>query len=462
MANWNKKIQNDLIGIKKMSLESWFYLLIVGILFLSYLVVRYYATRVFENEIAFQEVSFGFSQLKVWRFRNLIFISCIFLLILFFSNQLKSPIRLFFEYLERRPWRVDLFIVLSTILMTTVFLLFSTNFINEDGRHFQAKFERDVPTLGAHITHDEMWELYFHSRFWFYTNKYFGWDVKFSYRVVSCLMGGIFIFALLKYARQKFSVGRWFGLALLICSGGYMQLFFGEVENYSMTAVLLFFYLWSSDLYIQRKTSLLAPSIIMSIALGFHLLSGFFLPSLVYLYILAIQRRQFRFIILSSIISTLIILLNLVYFSFHGLPISDLWTNSIASGKGGSYSMFLVSPNVKYYFQIVNLFFLLVPSFIFILPLAIFKRIVPTATNIHLLISIAGVFLLTLGWKAQLGVYNDWNLFAVTALPVSLLVWNNFDNILEAKLKSEIALIAGFIFFFHSWAWIMSNHLMGR
>ena len=32
---------------------------------------------------------------------------------------------------------------------------------------------------------------------------------------------------------------------------------------------------------------------------------------------------------------------------------------------------------------------------------------------------------LVIGWKAQLGVYNDWNLFAMAAVPISLLVWRN-------------------------------------
>jgi len=461
MPNWNKKYQDILVSIQRKPFEYWFYLSLLGLLFLSYLIIGFFATRIFENGNVLRDANFGFNQLKAWRFRDFAFVPFIFLLILIFSRPLKTRIGLFFEWLESKPWRVELFIALFAIAMTAIFFMFSTNFLNKDGRSFQRKFGRDVPALGAHVTHDEMWELYFHSRFWFYTHQSFDWDVRLSYRVVSSLMGGVFVYALLKYARQRFGA-RWFALALLICSGGYMQLFFGDVENYTMTAVLIFFYLWSTDGYIQGKNSLVVSSLVLAIALTFHLLSGFFLPSLAYLYFLAIQRKQFRSVISGFILSALIIGLNFVFFSYHGLPISNLWTSSFASGQGGRYSDYLVSPSFEYYSQIINLLFLLVPAFIFIIPLLLFKRIKLTEANVHLLIAIAGALLLTFGWKAQLGVYNDWNLFAVSALPISLLVWNNFENIQDVDLKNEISASAGFVFSLHSLTWIMSNHLLGR
>ena len=457
MPNLNKKIQDIFITIKKKPVEYWFYLSLLGILFLIYLAIGFFATRIFENGNLVRDANFGFNQFKAWRFRDFVLVSFAFSLILIFSRPLKMRIRRFFEWLETKHWRVELFIVLFAIAMTAVFFTFSTNHLNKDGRALQRKFERDVPTLGAHVTHDEMWELYFHSRFWFYTRKAFGWDVRFSYRVVSCLMGGIFVYALSKYARQRFD-RRWLALTLLICSGGYMQLFFGDVENYTMTAVLIFLYLWSSDQYIRGKISLVIPSFVLAVALTFHLLSGFSLPSLVYLYFLAIQRRQFRSVISGFILSVLVILLTLFFFSQNGLPLSNLWTSSFASGQGGRYSEFLAIPSLDYYSQVINLLFLLVPAFIFFLPLFLFKRIQLTKVNIHLLIAVAGRLFLNFGWKAQLGVYNDWNLFAIIALPISLLVWNNFETIQDTDFKNEIALLSGFVFSLHSLAWIISNH----
>ncbi len=445
---------------KKRSIEHYGYLLILGFLFLSQIFVGTLLARLFPNGEVLRDFNFGFNQFKLLGLRGILAVIVLFGVVLVFRQKINTQAAIFFAFLERKKWRVNVFIWVTAVFTMLLFFIFSTRFINPDGLKFERKFNRDVPVFGAHVTHDEMWELYFHSRFWFYTNQYFGWDVPFSYRVISSFMGGIFIYTLLKYTHQRFK-DRWFALALLISSGGYIQLFFGDVENYTITAVLIFIYFWSSDNYIQRKNPLIAPTIVLSIALVFHLLSGFFLPSLIYLYILAIQRKQFRSVTLGFIISVLIIGLNLVFFSHQGLPISNLWTNSHASGGGGRYDQYLVSPSIEYYSQIINLLFLLVPAFIFTIPLVVFKRIKYTEANIYLLICTTGALLLLLGWKAQWGIYNDWNLFAITALPISLFVWNNFDNILDVGLKNDIALIAGFVFFFHSLTWIMSNHLIG-
>lgn len=460
MPDWNKSIQEVAVAIKKKPVEYWFYFSLVALLFLSYIAIGFFATRLFDDGDVVRDAYFGFSQLKAWRFRQFVLFMVAVPLIWVFLRNLRARLVLFFEWLEGAPQRVELFIALFAVVMTAVFFAFSTNFLNYDGSELQRKFAKDVPALGFHATHDEMWELYLHSRFWFHTHAQFGWDVQLSYRVLSCLMGGIFVYALLKYTRQRF--GRnWFALALLICSGGYMQLFFGDVENYTMTAVLIFFYLWSADGYIQGKTSLIVPSLILAVALTFHLLSGFFLPSLAYLYFLAFQRKQFRHVAMGFVLSTLIVVATLLFFDSHGLPLGNLWTNSHAFARGGDYGKYLVVPNLDYYLQIINLLFLLVPAFIFVLPLTLFKRLTLTATNIHLMISTVGALILTFGWKAQLGVYNDWNLYAATALPISLLVWRNFDEIPSADLKCEIALFAGFVFFLHSLTWIGSNHWLG-
>lgn len=459
MSNWNRE-NNVLDRIKKKPVEYWLYFALLGVLFLAYIAIGFFATRIFENGNLVRDANFGFNQLKAWRFRDFFLMLSAFSLLWIFSRPLQARIGFFFDWLEAKFWRLELFIALFAIVMTAIFFAFSTNLLNKDGRSFQRKFERDVPTLGAHVTHDEMWELYFHSRFWFHTNQAFGWDVRFSYRVLSSLAGGVFVYALSKYARQRFGK-RWFVLTLLICAGGYIQLFSGDVENYTLTAALIFLYLWSADEYIRGKIPLVVPSFLLAVALTFHLLSGFFLPSLAYLYFLALRRGQFRSAVLGFALSTLVVASTLFFFAQNGLPLRNLWTNSFASGQGGRYAEYLVSPSLDYYSQILNLIFLLIPAFIFLFPLLLFKRIRPTETNLHLWLATAGALILTFGWKAQLGVYNDWNLFAVTALPISLLVWNNFETIQDVDFKNEIAQFAAFVFFLHALTWIASNHLAG-
>src|SRR5581483_10894729 len=72
-----------------------------------------------------------------------------------------------------------------------VFFTLQTHFLNPDGRMFAYRF-RDIPaTNGFFATHDELLELYVHSRFWYYTHAWWGWDVPQSYRPLSCGAGAI-------------------------------------------------------------------------------------------------------------------------------------------------------------------------------------------------------------------------------------------------------------------------------
>ncbi|NJN79516.1 MAG: hypothetical protein HC797_03085 [Anaerolineales bacterium] len=172
------------------------------------------------------------------------------------------------------------------------------------------------------------------------------------------------------------------------------------------------------------------------------------------------RRKQIKDIVFGILIIAGLMIANLLFFSNYGLPIQNLWTSSFASGQGGNYSEYLVTPELNYYIQIINLLFLLAPFCILLIPLLIYKRIQWTTNNLFLIISIAGMLCLMFGWKAQLGVYNDWNLFAIIALPISLLVWGNFKNIPNPILQANIPLIAGFVFYFHSLVWIWSNYLL--
>jgi hypothetical protein len=77
---------------------------------------------------------------------------------------------------------------------------------------------------------------------------------------------------------------------------------------------------------------------------------------------------------------------------------------------------------------------------------------------VHLVVASAGMTVLVIGWKAQLGVYNDWNLFAMAAVPISLLVWRNVFRVVGAGRVPWpiVAMIA--LFFAHSYSWVIGNH----
>jgi hypothetical protein len=106
----------------------------------------------------------------------------------------------------------------------------------------------------------------------------------------------------------------------------------------------------------------------------------------------------------------------------------------------------------------VNLAFLLVPAWVLVPLLLLRKRSWWDPTATHLLIGALGMLVLVLGWRAALGVYNDWNLFAPAALPVSLLAWRALRAEELASRRSPMRLL-GWLFFLHSYAWVVLNHL---
>jgi hypothetical protein len=71
--------------------------------------------------------------------------------------------------LARIAFRFGLF-----ALAILVFFALRNKYINPDGIALAPKFAPDVPRVRAHVPHDEMFELYVHSRAWFYANRHIG------------------------------------------------------------------------------------------------------------------------------------------------------------------------------------------------------------------------------------------------------------------------------------------------
>jgi hypothetical protein len=349
-----------------------------------------------------------------------------------------------------------IFVALS---FTCVFFLLRNNFINYDGRAFTEKFHRDLPTKGAHVTHDEMWELYLHSRFWLYTNRYLGWSVTFSYQVLSCVAGGIFVFVLLCFCR-KLLPGNPLGLFLIIASGGFMQLFFGDVENYTITAVLILSYVYSAHEHLRNGLHLVVPSLILAAAMTFHLLAGFLLPSLAYLYYLEMKKGRFKGLAVSASSFILILGLTLLFFHFHNLPIRNLYWHSHAFGHGGNFLRMFKKPSIYYHVRVVNLLILLAPVFILTVPLLFFGAIEWNRFNIFLAISCLFMIGYMFTWEARLGVYNDWNMYANAAIPISIFAGFNIMTYGREEWKQKALVPLVLLFYIHSYTWIVSNHFM--
>ena len=404
---------------------------------------------------------FGFSQLR--RLGVYLAVAAIFIPLAGYllSGKYSPLIMTAIRKVSFRAYTSRSFQILFPLFAAAVFFSLRNEFLNYDGLALASKFARDVPAQGAHVTHDEMWELCIHSRFWYYTNQFWGWSVRLSYQVLSSLAGGVFVFILIRIFRTMFRRDFLPVMILFVC-GGYMQLFLGDVENYTLTAVLITGYFLASFVYIKGGVSIIVPSAVLAIAVTFHLLCCFLAPSLLFLFYLSIRRGRKGAAAASMITGLSIVLVTLIFFDWYCLPLRELWYKSHAFGHGGHIRMMLTRPSVSYFADLLNLSFLLAPAWILVIPLLARKRIRPDNTNIYLIIASAGMASFFLGWRATLGVYGDWNLYAAAAIPVSFLVWRNlFMAIEEGKLKYS-AMLPAWLFFLHSYTWIVSNHFLGN
>jgi hypothetical protein len=357
------------------------------------------------------------------------------------------------EWLAKSPWRA----LAVGALAGVAFFLLRSAWVNPDGQLFVLKFREAVPTAGYFATHDELWELYLHSRFWFWTERAFGWSVELSYQVLSCAGGALFVALLVRYALFLLP-GRALGLALAVLSGGFVQLFFGDVENYTLTAACALLYLHLSARHLRGELSLFWPGAALGLALSFHLLTVFLGPSLVYLCARQIRLGRWAPFLRASLGFWLVFGATLTFFRLKGLPIQSLWTESHATAKGGDVGNYLADPSLQHYWHQTQLLLLLAPCALLLPLLLAFRRFESDPVDVHLAVASAGLLAFHFAIKGFLGIYYDWDLFANVAVPLSALVWlAALREPSRPTSRVALALLVG-AFALHSLSWVVSNH----
>jgi hypothetical protein len=352
------------------------------------------------------------------------------------------------------------------VAAVVIFWAARTEHINPDGLAFQAKFEHAVPTAGVFATYDEILEFVVHSRAWAWAHAWRGWDVAEVYRVLSVAAGGVFIWLLIGYARLV-APRRPAVFAALVCAGGFVQLFFGDVENYTLTAVLVMAYFLASERYLQAKTSILWPTVALAVAAMFHLLAGFLAPSLLYLWGVAWRRGEARAVARASLAAVVVFATTAALCEWHWhLPLSAFWS-SHAAGNGGHYGTVLSAPTPAHVWAQLNVLLLLCPAVVLAAPLAFASR-AASATDVrpavardrrrHLAIASGVMLLFVFIWTPSLGPLEDWNLFANAAVPLSLFLWTEAAGALRAapRLRTPVAVVAC-LAALHTLAWIGNN-----
>lgn len=351
--------------------------------------------------------------------------------------------------------------ILAALVAGVVMFTAPSNFRNLDAQLLASKIEGAVPISGAFITHDEMLELLVHSRVWDYTHRWWGWSVELVYQVLGAIAGAAFVVLAFRLARRLAPAVP--GLFLLgLMAGGYMQLFFGDVENYTLTAAMVTAYLLASVRFLRGDAALWEPTVMLALATAFHLLGGWLLPSLAYLALVQWRRtRDLRPIVRSAAIFPGVLALTVAVVHLYG---QSIWTfGSSQAGRALRMMDMLVTEwSSPYYFDQVNLLQLLCPAVALVVALAWWRRLIRDEIDAFLAIATACMMLLQFVWKSQIGVYQDWNLYASGAIVLSVWIWRSVGIAATSTVRLGVAAALAAAGAMHSYAWIAANHAFGR
>jgi hypothetical protein len=166
-------------------------------------------------------------------------------------------------------------------------LLRDRNLALGDSEHLIKAVTWYVHHEGWHVTFDEALELLLHSAVYkLFVAAGFPGAAETAFALISALAGGCFVIVLLLLVRRLAGTALLrLALVALALSGGYVQLLFGHVENYTVVALLMLLYFYIGVRYLgEPRRGLFAPAAVLSVAVSFHLLAGWLYPTLLCLW----------------------------------------------------------------------------------------------------------------------------------------------------------------------------------
>ncbi len=254
------------------------------------------------------------------------------------------------------------------------------------------------------------------------------WDGMMTMNLVSCLSGCIFFTCLILLAKERW--GAWkLPVFLFLCSG-FAILFCGHTEYYPITYAAAGIFFYQCHRYLEGRGSLLGPALAFSILCWTHLLGLFVAPALIYLWW---TRGRSQADLIQGILglSPLIALyLLIVYDPFmwgaKGELLGDRLLPPFDFNSKGNQTKYYAFFSWDHFHDII---FWIQKTSPLLLPMAFtvfFQRPARESFQRNRFITylwICGLLWLgfTLVWHPDFTIYQDWDLFSIAALPLTLL-----------------------------------------
>ena len=298
------------------------------------------------------------------------------------------------------------------------------------------------------------------------------WDsAETTYRVFSCASGVLYLIAVGYAARVlgKDAPERFLMMAFLL-GAGYMQLFFGYVENYAFLFPFMLLYLLLGIRSIEGRAALWAPAALLGVLMALHITMITLAPSLLALAILKVRADGVSGSAArggSAANAALAVLLSGIVF-FGALLLIQFDLIAYLQKRQGFYILNLFAePGPKQHYRLfsfgklsdfVNQYVLVAPSFLMVLLLCRIGGRPHGSDRQFVLVAALFPVLFTVVANPELGAFRDWDVFAFSALPLTL--WAALTVVRELRDRRISANSAGLVCAaaaLHTLFWIGAN-----
>jgi hypothetical protein len=343
-----------------------------------------------------------------------------------------------------------------------------------------AEIQRKITYESAIWREREPLDFFLHVKLYWVLNPFTGWDVATVYAVLSCLAGGLFLamLAILVSLLTRRALDRLLAAAL-IGTSGFVQLFFGYLESYTLVTASLAIFLTLGLLCLAGRLGVGWPTTALALAALFHPIAITAAPALAVLLLHRWRQHQYRWrmvprLLLPTITGLVVpVLLLVALFVANGYDMErwEIARNQFGGGDQRTFKPLLTVSAMREYYPLLSFDHLravlnqqaLVAPLGWPLALALLAVRRPAGLwrdprFAFLLLAALGPSLFTALWNPDLGPRQDWDLLSIGALPIMTLaaflvvtlVTRDDDRRFCGVLLVSVNLV-------HTGLWVLSN-----
>lgn len=273
---------------------------------------------------------------------------------------------------------------------------------------------------------------------------HFGWDGLSVVNLVTCIAGSLAVWVLLKFNSECIGVNPLWVLGLFASSGLFLFCP-GHTEYYTIFLVTMFYYGYAAVGYLRGRFSSLHASLAFSLAVWMHLGILFALPTLLLLPWLRGRIKDYPGVFY-GLISTFAAYFFKDYSEAFGIEVTGL------SPSQNFIPLFVDPDGERFYLMfewghlVDYIYAWTIRSWIFwpgvIGSAALFGwRTLFERERLFLLLYTLSFTAFTIVWHPNLGINQDWDLFAIEAAPCLLLLLTYLPLLLQSRiLRTALAI----------------------